>query len=395
MLIRVPDYLTYVSLTRENSDIYSWQRNVFPVTILIEEISVSLIDACQEWVKKNQGVLEVMRSKTGNASQRDLLVMAPFKAFLEKREGFDALSPVLREAQGILERIKKREVTLSCAGKNVKVGKHPRVMGILNVTPDSFSDGGTFYKFEDALERARKMVDEGADIIDVGGESSRPGSDPVNAHEELERVIPVISTLVKELSVPVSIDTTKHEVARAALDAGAGMVNDISGLHWDIKLADMAAQYKVPVVIMHTRGKPKTMQQAVHYHSLFSEIIRYLKEGIEIALAAGIPEDQIIVDPGIGFGKTPEDNLRIMNGLFEFSVLGKPVLLGTSRKSFIGKALDTDAGDRLEGTLATTVYGLLRGADMIRVHDVKENVRTIRMLEQMTDIPEIIQSGNE
>ncbi len=395
MLIRVPDYLTYVSLSRENSAAYSWQRNVFPVTILIEEIPVSLIEPCQGWIQKNQGVLEVMRSKTGDASQRDLLVMAPFKAFLEQCEGFEVLSSILREARGILERIKKKEITLACAGKDVKVGKRPCIMGILNVTPDSFSDGGAFYKLENALERARKMVEEGADIIDVGGESSRPGSDPVDTREELVRVIPVVSRLAKELNVPVSIDTTKHEVARAALDAGAGIINDISGLHWDLKLADMAAKYKVPVIIMHTRGKPKTMQQSIHYRSLFSEVIRYLREGIEIALAAGIPEDQIVVDPGIGFGKTPDDNLRIMNGLYEFSVLGKPVLLGTSRKSFIGKVLDADTNKRLEGTLATTIYGLLRGADIIRVHDVKENARAIRMLEQMMDAPEIVQSQNE
>jgi dihydropteroate synthase len=207
--------------------------------------------------------------------------------------------------------------------------------------------------------------------------------------EELTRVIPVVSMLAKELPVPVSIDTTKHEVARAALDAGVGMINDISGLHWDLKLADMAAKYKVPVVIMHTKGKPKTMQQAVHYRSLFSDIIRYLEEGIEIALTAGVPEDQIIVDPGIGFGKTAEDNLQIMNRLFEFSVLGKPILLGTSRKSFIGKVLNVDTDQRLEGTLATTIYGILRGASIIRVHDVKANVRAIRMLEQMIVSPGI------
>jgi len=395
MLIRVPDYLTYVSLSRENSAAYSWQRNVFPVTILIEEIPVSLIEPCQGWIQRNQGVLEVMRSKTGDASQRDLLVMAPFKAFLERCEGFEVLSSILSEARGILERIKKKEITLTCAGKDVKVGKRPCIMGILNVTPDSFSDGGAHFKIENAIERAHQMVEDGADIIDVGGESSRPGSDPVDTREELVRVIPVVSRLAKELNVPVSIDTTKHEVARAALDAGAGMINDISGLHWDLKLADMAAKYKVPVIIMHTRGKPKTMQQAIHYHSLFSEIIRYLREGIEIALAAGVPEDQIVVDPGIGFGKTPDDNLRIMNGLYEFSVLGRPVLLGTSRKSFIGKVLDADTNKRLEGTLATTIYGLLRGADIIRVHDLKENARTIRMLEQMMNTPEIVQSQNE
>ncbi|RTZ89860.1 MAG: dihydropteroate synthase [Deltaproteobacteria bacterium] len=279
-------------------------------------------------------------------------------------------------------------MTLKCGGKTLKVGRHPRVMGIINVTPDSFSDGGVHYDRESAIDRAHQMVEEGVDIIDVGGESSRPGSNPVEAREELSRVIPIISRLAKELPVPISIDTTKSEVARAALDAGAGMINDISGLHWDLKLAELAAKYEVPVIVMHTRGKPKTMQQEVHYESLISEIIRYLKEGIEVALASGVPESQIIVDPGIGFGKTVENNLEIMNSLFELSVLGKPILLGASRKTFIGKVLDLNVSQRLEGTLATTIYGIVRGADIVRVHDVKENVRAVRMLERMMGIDE-------
>jgi dihydropteroate synthase len=185
------------------------------------------------------------------------------------------------------------------------------------------------------------------------------------------------------VEVPISIDTTKSEVAQAALDAGAGMINDISGLHWDKKLAELAARYRVPVVIMHTRGKPKTMQQDIHYRSLISEIIRYLQEGISVALEAGVPEDQIVVDPGIGFGKRLDDNLMIMKHLYEFSVLGKPILLGASRKSFIGQVLDVEVNDRLEGTLAATLLGALQGADIIRVHDVKENRRVLKMLETM------------
>ncbi len=383
MLVRIPDYLTFASLAQRTFPIYGWQRNMFPISVLVEEVPLNLIETCEAWIQENQGVMQVNPSKIGDASQRDILLIAPFKAFWEENEGYEKLTEVLSLIQGVLSGVNRDEVILNCGGKPLAVGKHLRLMGVINVTPDSFSDGGTYYQLEDAISRAHQMVEEGVDVIDIGGESSRPGSDSVDIQEEMVRVIPVISRLSKELSIPLSIDTTKSEVARAAMDAGAGMINDISGLHWDMKLAEMAAKYEVPVVIMHTRGKPKTMQQNVHYQSLFSEIIRYLREGIEVALAAGVPSDQIVVDPGIGFGKSVEHNLMIMNRLFEFSVLGKPILLGASRKSFIGKILDVDIDQRLEGTLATTVFGALRGADIIRVHDVRENLRAIRMLEHM------------
>jgi len=388
MLVRVPNYLTYLSLSKRQPPSYGWQRNMFPVSVLVEEVPLELVETCEAWTRVNQGVLEIYPSKLGNVSQRDLLLLAPFMAFMEMQGRYDKLNDLLSSVRETLIRVKKREITLKCGGKTLKVGRHPRVMGIINVTPDSFSDGGVHYDRESAIDRAHQMVEEGVDIIDVGGESSRPGSNPVEAREELSRVIPIISRLAKELPVPISIDTTKSEVARAALDAGAGMINDISGLHWDLKLAELAAKYEVPVIVMHTRGKPKTMQQEVHYESLISEIIRYLKEGIEVALASGVPESQIIVDPGIGFGKTVENNLEIMNSLFELSVLGKPILLGASRKTFIGKVLDLNVSQRLEGTLATTIYGIVRGADIVRVHDVKENVRAVRMLERMMGIDE-------
>ncbi len=356
---------------------------MFPVTIFVEEVPLELVEPCEAWVRENLGVLEIYPSKLGSASQRDLMLVIPLKAFTDTPGKYAELGDFFSEVRSALGRVKRKTVALNCGGKTLTLGKRPKVMGILNVTPDSFSDGGAHYGLENALERARQMVEEGADIIDVGGESSRPGSDSVDPWEEMARVTPVVSKLAKDLPVPISIDTTKSVVARAALDAGAGMINDISGLHWDLKLASLAAQYKVPVVIMHTRGKPKTMQEEIHYDSLISEIIRYLKEGIEVALASGIPEDQIVVDPGIGFGKTLENNLEIMDKLYEFSILGKPIMLGASRKSFIGKVLDLDVDQRVEGTLATTLYGILRGADIVRVHDVKENVRAIRMLERM------------
>ncbi len=383
MLVRIPNYLTYLSLSQHQSPTYGWQRYMFPITVLVEEVPLELVASCEVWIQENLGVLEIYPSKLGSVAHRDLLMVVPLKALTDTPGKFTELEGFFSAVRGTLERVNRREVALNCAGKSLTVGKHPRIMGIINVTPDSFSDGGLHYSVDDAVERAHQMAWDGADIIDVGGESSRPGSDPVDVKEEISRVVPVITRLAQELSIPVSVDTTKSEVARAALDAGAGMINDISGLHWDLKLADLAAEYEVPVVVMHTRGRPKTMQREIHYDSLLSEIIRYLKEGVEIALASGVPEDQIIVDPGIGFGKTLENNLEIMDSLFELSVLGKPILLGASRKSFIGKVLDLDVDQRLEGTLATTLYGIMRGADIVRVHDVKENVRAVRMLEGM------------
>ncbi len=388
MLIRVQGYLTYLSLSQRHSLAYGWQRLMFPVSVLVEEVPLDLVETCEAWVRSNQGALEIYPSKLGSAAERDLLLVLPFKAFREIPGKFERISELVLAIKEALKGIGRREITLNCGGKTLKVGKHPRVMGIINVTPDSFSDGGLHYRVENAIQRAFQMVEEGADIIDVGGESSRPGSDPVEAKVEIGRVVPIISRLARELPVPVSVDTTKSEVAQAALDAGAGMINDISGLHWDLKLADLAARYKVPIVLMHTRGKPKTMQQDIRYTSLISEILRYLKEGIEVAMASGVPEDQIIVDPGIGFGKTLENNLEIMNNLFELSVLKKPIMLGASRKTFIGKVLGLDVDQRLEGTLATTAYGVMRGADIVRVHDVKENVRVIRMLNRMMGLDE-------
>ncbi len=383
MLVRIPDYLTYLCLSQRGASTHGWQRNMFPIGVLVEGVPLKAIEPCEQWILKNQGVMEVNPSRLGDSSQRDLLLLAPLRAFMDESRGSDKIEEILSLVRSVLSGVKREEVVLNCGGKPLRLGKKPRIMGIINVTPDSFSDGGVNYRLEDAVARAHEMVEDGVDIIDVGGESSRPGSDPVEAREEMVRVVPVISRLARELTIPISVDTTKSEVARAALDAGAGMINDISGLHWDLKLAEVAARYEVPVVIMHTRGKPKTMQQDLRYQSLFSEILRYLKEGIEVARAAEISSHQIVVDPGIGFGKSVEQNLMIMNHLYEFSALGKPILLGASRKSFVGKTLDVDVDQRLEGTLATTLFGALRGADIIRVHDVKENRRVLQMLEAM------------
>lgn len=254
--------------------------------------------------------------------------------------------------------------------------KKTYLMGILNVTPDSFSDGGRYFDRTLAIKRAYEMVEEGADIIDIGGESTRPGSEPVPLQEEIARTIPVIEEISKKIKVPVSIDTYKAEVAKRALDAGASIVNDISGLRFDPEMPKVVSQYKVPVVIMHIKGTPKNMQANPIYEALIPEIMDYLRESIKLAVESGIAEDKIIIDPGIGFGKTFDHNLEIIKNLHEFKYLEKPILIGPSRKAFIGKILDdAPAPERLEGTAAAVAISILNGANIIRVHDVKEMKR--------------------
>ncbi len=267
---------------------------------------------------------------------------------------------------------------LRCGEYTLELEQRTQVMGILNVTPDSFSDGGKYYDTERAVRRAREIAGEGADLIDIGGESSRPGAEPVSLEEERKRVIPVIKRLTRELDLPISLDTYKPEIAREALDSGACLINDISAAG-NAKLTSLVAQYKVPFIIMHMQGTPRNMQENPHYHSLVPEIISFLKERIKIAREAGVDLQNIIIDPGIGFGKTVEHNLEILNRLEEFKVLGRPILIGTSRKSFIGKVLGLPVQKLLEGTAATVAISILKGASMVRVHDVKQMVRVARM----------------
>lgn len=253
-------------------------------------------------------------------------------------------------------------------------------MGVLNVTPDSFSDGGRYLERAAAIERALEMVEEGADIIDVGGESTRPGATPVPLDEELQRVIPVIEELSKG-DIPLSIDTTKAEVAHQALECGVEMVNDVSALSFDREMASVCARYSPAVVLMHMRGTPMTMQRNVAYRNIVGEVTDYLRERIAYAVQRGVPLSRIAVDPGIGFGKSAEDNLRLLNHLNALEALGRPVVIGTSRKSFIGKALGREVEDRLEGTAATVALGIVRGAHIVRVHDVG----SMRMVADMAD----------
>ncbi len=268
---------------------------------------------------------------------------------------------------------------LKIGGRKFSFGRRTYVMGILNVTPDSFSDGGKFINFSDAVSRGRKMIDEGADIIDIGGESTRPGALPVSAGEEIKRVIPVIKELSKIKGAVISIDTAKSKVAEEAVRAGASMINDVSALRFDKKMAEVAGRHKVPVVLMHMLGNPRTMQENPRYEDLISDIIFYLQNSISLAIKGGVPKSRIIVDPGFGFGKTVEHNLEILRRLKELKVLGCPILIGTSRKATIGSILNLPPDKRLEGTAATVVSAIANGADIVRVHDVAEISRVVRM----------------
>jgi len=265
-------------------------------------------------------------------------------------------------------------------------------MGVLNVTPDSFSDGGEHLDPEAAIARAWKMAQDGAHVIDVGGESSRPGSDPVGADDEMRRVIPVIRAIAGSggsggPGLPVSIDTTKASVADAAMRAGASIINDISGMTFDADMPRVAAEHGAAVIVMHMRGKPRTMQQDIRYDDLLGEIERFFLERIEAAVCAGVREELIMIDPGIGFGKTVEHNLEIIRELGRFRSFGRPVVIGPSRKAFIGKILDLPVGERLEGTLAAVVMAIANGAGMVRVHDVREAARAARVADSINGKP--------
>jgi dihydropteroate synthase len=255
--------------------------------------------------------------------------------------------------------------------RKVVLGRRTYIMGILNVTPDSFYDGGRHFKPDDALRQAERMIDEGADIIDIGGESTRPGSTGVSEEEELKRVIPVIREVTKRFDLTLSIDTTKAKVAEEALEEGVSIVNDISGLLFDPRVAEVAAKYGAGLILMHTPSRPRDMQNKTGYSSLIDDVMNSLRRSIELAEDKGVHPESIVIDPGFGFGKTAEQNLVLLKHLSRFLGLGKPILIGTSRKSFIGRVLGHDLPeDRLEGTAATIAIGIMNSASVVRVHDV-------------------------
>ncbi len=268
---------------------------------------------------------------------------------------------------------------LNCAGKNLDLSR-PCVMGILNITPDSFSDGGDFLPLDAALAQARRMVAEGADIIDVGGESTRPGARPVSTQEEMDRVVPLIQQFAEELSVPISIDTSKADVMREAVASGAGLVNDVCALQEEGALA-AAVETSVPICLMHTKGKPRTMQDEPRYDDVTLEVKQFLSQRVAACEVAGIPKERLLLDPGFGFGKTLEQNLRLLRELGKFSDLEIPLLVGISRKSMIGALLgEAPVAQRLYGSLAAAVMAAEKGAAIIRVHDVKPTADALRVV---------------
>jgi len=268
------------------------------------------------------------------------------------------------------------------------LGERPLIMGILNVTPDSFSDGGVFFDTQKAIDHALFMAESGADIIDIGGESSRPGAKPVSVDEELDRVLPVLSEIRSQIEIPISIDTTRAEVARQALEAGASIVNDISALRNDEAMGLVAAEHKAYLVLMHMRGTPKDMQDDTNYVDLIGEVSAFLKDSAERAEKLGMPADKIIIDPGIGFGKSVDGNFTILKNLHRFLELGYHLMVGASRKSFIGKTLNLDIPERLEGSIAAACYAVMNGADIVRVHDVPESKRALSIIERIVGAAE-------
>ena len=268
---------------------------------------------------------------------------------------------------------------LSARGGVLSLGQTTRIMGIVNCTPDSFSGDGR--SPDAALRHARRLIAAGADLIDIGGESTRPGSSAVSLNEEIRRVIPVVDALARKARIPISVDTTKLEVAKRALDAGASIVNDIKGANVGTRFLRMVRDYEAAIVLMHMRGTPATMQRYARYNDVVREVIEELQISVEKCLAVGIKKDRIIVDPGIGFSKTAQQNLVLIQNLSQLKILHCPVLLGTSRKSFIGQILEQEVGDRLMGTAASVSVGIMQGAHIVRVHDVKRIKETVKVTD--------------
>jgi len=356
------------------------------IPCLIKLNSVSNITANilkQEMLSLGGDVAVSRDALTGRAKLTDCLLIANLSQFNRLHQKLHkqpfGLNKLGGELSRVLKNYQREKFTLELGKYKLNLGRRTHIMGIVNLTPDSFSGDG-FYKLTNLrtselknriVNYARQLVKDGADIIDVGGESSRPGARPVSVKEELKRTIPVIKALSRKINVPVSIDTYKPEVAEAALDNGVSLVNDITGLR-NPGMAKVIARYKAGVVIMHMKGSPRTMQKNPQYLSLIDEIIDYLGKAINRAEASGIDKEKIIIDPGLGFGKSAGHNLEILKRLREFKVLGRPILVGPSRKSFIGKILNAKPQDRMFGTVSSCVLAANSGVDILRVHDVKE-----------------------
>jgi dihydropteroate synthase len=293
--------------------------------------------------------------------------------------------PTASLAQEILDQLARlyprTYPTFACLGRALDFSTRTGIMGVLNVTPDSFYDGGRYLDRQAAVDRAHQMVAEGADIIDIGGQSSRPGSDPVSETEEAHRVLPVVEAVATAVPAMISVDTYRAAIARAALDAGAHLINDISALRFDPALLDVVAERGVPLIMMHMQGMPRNMQLNPTYEAVVDEVFAFLHERLAVAQAGGMPAERLLIDPGIGFGKRAAHNLELLRKLHHFRALGRPIVIGTSRKSFIGQILRVDVHERLEGTAATVAAAIIQGADIVRVHDVQAMARVARMID--------------
>jgi len=350
--------------------------------IKLKDISAIAANILKQEMLSKGGEAAVKRETLSLGGNTDVLLMGSLKHYRLllnklKVQPF-GLKKIADEVQDILDAIEKKKSTIELANnKSLEIGHRTLIMGILNLTPDSFFDGGKYCDPDIAVKRALEMIEEGADIIDIGGASSRPDSDMADEEEEIKRVLPVVKKLVNK-DIIISVDTFRSKVARLCLDNGVHIINDIGRLQLDPGLLPVLVEKKAPVILMHNRLQ---FNQGKPYKDLISDIVYELKESIKKAIAAGLNEEKIIVDPGLGFGKNAAENRLIIKRLWELKSLGKPVLMGASRKSFIGKSLDLKVDDRLEGSLAVAVMGIMNGADILRVHDVKESKRVALMTD--------------
>jgi dihydropteroate synthase len=346
------------------------------VNILLEQQPCKIANIIKQEMLSIGGDAAVARGSVScSIPTSDILIMGTIKQILTlvkkiEKQPF-GLNMIAHDTSDILNSINQNEYILKTSRRKIALGKKTMIMGILNVTPDSFSDKGLFCSPKKAIEHGWRMADEGADIIDIGGESTRPGSRSVMVDLELKRVLPVIEGLIGKTKIPISVDTKKARVARLAVDAGAEIINDISAFNGDRDMTKAVKETRAAAILMHMRGNPQSMQKGnLKYDNLMREITDYLKKSSEKGIKAGIEKDSIVIDPGIGFGKTSEDNYQIIKNLSELKALGMPVMIGTSRKSFIGKITGGEPHERMEGTAATVAAAIMNGCHIVRVHDV-------------------------
>jgi dihydropteroate synthase len=354
-----------------------------PFACKITAIPHALATGVTAWLQRHERIAW-WHSVPGRAAETIDLLVSGTRALpttlCDDAQHHPELRPLAAVLQQALQHGQNAPTHLHLRDTVLDLRQRTLVMGILNVTPDSFSDGGLYLQPEQAIKHAEEMLSQGADIIDVGGASSRPGATPVSAAVESERVIPVVRELVRRFDAHLSVDTYRASVAKAAVDAGAVMINDISALRIDPAMAPLLAAGEAAVVLMHMQGTPQTMQRSPTYHHVIDDIYGFLAERVEYAMQSGIARQRIVCDPGFGFGKTLQHNVELLHGLQHFQALGQPIMVGTSRKSFLGRLLQRDVWDRLEGTIASVLYAMLRGAAIVRVHDVGPVVQAVRLV---------------